>query len=110
LEGAEDPRNTKQEGVRMTKDELVARVANAAGMPKTHVNKVIKATLDEITKCLKKGDKVSFVGFGTFKTAKRAARTGRNPQTGAKIKIPATVVPKFSAGKSLKQAVSKKRK
>ncbi|RKZ32076.1 integration host factor subunit alpha, partial [bacterium] len=65
----------------MTKDELVTNVAKKANMPKTHVNKVIRATLDEITKALKKGDKVSFVGFGTFTTARRAARTGRNPQT-----------------------------
>ncbi len=93
----------------MTKDELVTRVANATGVPKTHVNNVIKATLTEITKCLKKGDKVSFVGFGTFYTRKRAARNGRNPQTGAKIRIPATVVPKFNPGKSLREAVRKKR-
>ena len=89
----------------MTKDELVARIAQATGMPKTHVNKVLRATLDEITKALKKGDKVSFVGFGSFYTAKRNKRTGRNPQTGATLKIPAANVPRFKAGKALKDLV-----
>lgn len=93
----------------MTKDELVAKIAQATGMPKTHVNKVLRATLDEITKALKKGDKVSFVGFGSFYTARRNKRTGRNPQTGEKITIPATTVPKFRPGKALREAVAKKK-
>jgi len=94
----------------MTKDELVAKIADASKTPKTQVNKMLKATLAEITKALKKGDKVSFVGFGTFVTAKRAKRIGRNPQTGEKLTIPATTVPKFKPGKQLREAVTKRRR
>ncbi len=93
----------------VTKEELVTRVARATNVPKTQVNTVLKATLEEITKALKKGDKVSLIGFGTFLAAKRAARKGRNPQTGEEIRIPATTVPKFRPGKALKEAVAKKR-
>lgn len=71
------------------------------------VSEVIKAEVDVTTKALKKGDKISIAGFGTFQTSKRAARTGRNPQTGAEIKIPASIAPKFKAGKALKDAVNK---
>ncbi len=94
----------------MTKDELVARIAEATNMPKAHVNKVLKATLEEITKALQQGEKISFVGFGSFYTAKRSARTGRNPQTGKKIQIPEAIVPKFKPGKALKEAVAKAKK
>jgi DNA-binding protein HU-beta len=91
----------------MTKDELVAKVANKVDMPKVNVNKILKATLDSITEALKKDDKVSFVGFGTFMVAKRAAKMGRNPKTGAPLKIPAAKVPKFRPGKALKEAVKR---
>ena len=94
----------------MTKDELVARVAKAAGLPKAKVNTVIKSTLDEIANALKKGEKVSFVGFGTFMVAERKERVGRNPRTREEIKIPATVVPKFRPGKTLKEMVKAAKK
>ena len=91
----------------MTKDELVAKVAGATNLPKTQINNMLKATLAEITSCLKTGDKISFVGFGTFSTANRAARSGRNPRDGKTIKIPATTVPKFKPGKALRDMVKK---
>lgn len=91
----------------MTKVELVAKIAEDAGISKKAAEAALAATLDGITKALKKGDKVSLVGFGTFETRKREARVGHNPQTGAEIKIKATTVPAFKAGKSLKDAVAK---
>jgi len=75
-------------------------------MPKAAAARALDATVDSIKKALKKGDTVSLVGFGTFKVGKRAARNGRNPRTGATIKIKAAKVPKFSAGKGLKDAVN----
>ena len=89
----------------MTKDELVAKAAQDAGIPKVKAAKVLESIMNGITKALKKGDKVSLVGFGTFSVAKRAAREGRNPATGQKIKIPAANVPKFKSGKKLRDAV-----
>jgi len=89
----------------MTKEELVAKVAQDAGITKTQAANALKSILASIEKALVKGDKVSLVGFGTFSVAKRAAREGRNPATGAPIKIPAANVPKFKAGKKLKEAV-----
>jgi DNA-binding protein HU-beta len=89
----------------MTKDEFVAKVSKNTGMSKAQSNKALKATLETITDALKKGDKISFVGFGTFSTSKRAKRIGRNPKTLEKITIPATTVAKFKAGKNLKEAV-----
>jgi len=89
----------------MTKDELVAKAAQDADIPKVKAAKALESVIDSITGALAKGDKVSLVGFGTFSVAKRAAREGRNPATGAAIKIPAANVPKFKAGKKLKDAV-----
>ena len=89
----------------MNKQDIIARIAKDTGMTKTKAVAAVDVLIDSITKALKKGDSVSFVGFGTFKTAQRKARTARNPQTGAAIKIAKRRVPKFSAGKALKQAV-----
>lgn len=89
----------------MTKEELIAKAAQDAGISKTQAAKVLKSILGSIEKALAKGDKVSLVGFGTFSVARRAARTGRNPATGQSIQIPAATVPKFKAGKKLKEAV-----
>ncbi len=91
----------------MTKDQLVAKMAKDAGISKRAANDALKTLLGSVTMALKKGQKCSFVGFGTFSTSKRKARTGRNPQTGAPLKIPAARVPKFKAGKSLRDAVKK---
>jgi DNA-binding protein HU-beta len=89
----------------MNKSELVANIAQKSGLTKKDVETVINGLLDEITGALSKGDKVQFVGFGTFETRKRASRSGRNPQTGAVIQIPETTVPAFKAGNKLKEAV-----
>jgi DNA-binding protein HU-beta len=89
----------------MTKAELVEKMAKDAGISKTDANKALSSFIDGITKTIKKGTKVTLVGFGTFSLVKRKARNGRNPKTGEKIKIPATKVPKFSAGAGLKMAV-----
>ena len=89
----------------MNKQEIVAKIAKDVGITKTSAAAAVDSAIDGITKALKKGDSVSFVGFGTFKTAHRKARTARNPRTGAPIKIPKRRVPRFSAGKALKQAV-----
>ena len=92
----------------MTKGELVAQIAADADISKAAAEKALKAFIDGITGALKKGDKVSLVGFGTFDISNRAARKGRNPQTGEEIQIKASTVPRFKAGKSLKDAVNKK--
>lgn len=89
----------------MNKQEVVARIAKDTGMTKSAAAAAIDSLLDSITRSLKKGDAVSFVGFGTFKISNRKARKARNPQTGATINIPKRRVPRFSAGKGLKQAV-----
>ena len=90
----------------MNKSDLVDAIAKSADMPKAAAARALDATVETIKKALKKGDTVSLVGFGTFKVGKRAARNGRNPRTGATIKIKAAKVPKFSAGKGLKDAVN----
>ncbi|HHL39202.1 MAG TPA: HU family DNA-binding protein [Deltaproteobacteria bacterium] len=94
----------------MTKAELVAAVAADTGLTKADAEKALAAVIANITKALKKGDPVSLVGFGTFDVSRRKARKGRNPQTGETIRIPAAKVPRFRAGKGLKEAVQRKRK
>jgi DNA-binding protein HU-beta len=92
----------------MTKAELISAVAEKSGLKKVDAEKAVAAFIASVTTALKKGDKLSLVGFGTFSTAKRAARKGQNPQTGKKINIPAATVPKFKPGKTLKEAVNSK--
>lgn len=89
----------------MNKKELIDEVAEVVDS-KTQAKAAVDCVLDSITTALKKGDSVTLTGFGTFKVTKRAARMGRNPQTGASIKIKARKVPGFSAGKNLKEAVN----
>ena len=89
----------------MTKGDLVKAIAKKAKCSKSCATVCLNTILEEITKALSKGKTVALTGFGTFSVSKRKARTGRNPQTGAKIKIPARKVPKFKAGKQLKKAV-----
>ncbi|MCL2634318.1 MAG: HU family DNA-binding protein [Oscillospiraceae bacterium] len=90
----------------MTKAELITMVADKAGTTKKDADAIITATLASIQETLAKGEKVQFTGFGTFEVRERAAREGVNPQTQKKIKIPATKVPAFKAGKALKEAVA----
>lgn len=89
----------------MNKSELIDAVAASADLSKASAGRALDAMLGTITKALKKGDEVTLVGFGTFTVRKRAARTGRNPQTGETLKIKAAKVPAFKAGKALKDAV-----
>ena len=91
----------------MNKGDLVEAVAKVVGKKKL-AQETVGCVLESITAALQKGEPVTLIGFGTFKVSKRAARTGRNPQTGKPIKIKAKKVPKFSAGKKLKDAVAKK--
>ena len=90
----------------MNKTELVAAVAEQADISKKDAEKVLKAFVDVVTEEMKKGEKVQLVGFGTFEVSERAAREGRNPQTGKTMKIEAWKAPKFKAGKALKDAVN----
>ncbi len=89
----------------MTKEEMIVKMATEAGITKAQATRAMKSMVTNITKSLKKGNKVTLVGFGTFGITKRKARMGRNPRTGAELKIPAAKVPKFKAGKALKDAV-----
>jgi len=89
----------------MTKAELIDKIASNASLTKADAGKALDACLDAVKAALKKGQKVTLVGFGTFSVSKRKARKGRNPRTGEEIKIAATKVPKFTAGKTLKDAV-----
>ena len=92
----------------MNKEELVQEIAKAAKVTQKDAAAVLGAWIDTIQTSVKKGQKVTLVGFGTFEARKRAARTGRNPQTGKEIKIAAKTVPAFSAGKKFKALVDKK--
>lgn len=89
----------------MNKQELIAKIAKDTNSSKAGAAAALDSMIEGITKSLKKGDSITFVGFGTFKTAQRKARTARNPQTGAAIKIPKRRVVRFTAGKGLKEAV-----
>ena len=92
----------------LTKKELADEVAKKAKLKKKDAEAAVDAMIDSITKTLKKGQKVQLVGFGTFEVRKRKARTGINPQTKQKIKIPASKAPAFRAGKALKDTIAKK--
>ena len=92
----------------MTKNELIDKMAESAEISKAAAGKALTAFMDGVKLTLKKGDKVSLVGFGSFSVSKRKARTGRNPKTGEAIKIAAANLPKFTAGKGLKDAVNAK--
>ena len=90
----------------MNKTELIAAIADKTELSKKDTEATLKAFVDVVTDAMKKDDKVQIVGFGTFEVAKRAARTGRNPQTGKSMKIKASKSPKFKAGKALKDALN----
>lgn len=90
----------------VTRDELIKAIAEKSDLTKDKASKALEAVLASITDSLKQGETVSLLGFGSFKVSKRAARQGRNPRTGAPISIPATTVPSFSAGKTLKETVN----
>ncbi len=89
----------------MNKAELIEHIANNAELNKAQAGRALDALVDAVRRTLKKGDSVSLIGFGTFAVTKRAARTGRNPRTGAAIKIKAAKIPKFRPGKGLKDAI-----
>ncbi|KMY60914.1 DNA-binding protein [Geobacillus stearothermophilus ATCC 12980] len=89
----------------MNKTELINAVAETSGLSKKDATKAVDAVFDSITEALRKGDKVQLIGFGNFEVRERAARKGRNPQTGEEMEIPASKVPAFKPGKALKDAV-----
>lgn len=90
----------------MNKSELIEAIAESAGISKSTARNALDGAIDAIKKALKKGDMVNLVGFGSFYVGKRAARSGKNPQTGESIEIKAAKMPKFRAGKALKDAVN----
>lgn len=94
----------------MTKAEIVGKIAEGAELTKAQAEKAATIFLNSIVEALKEGDKVTFVGFGTFSASEKAARVGRNPQTGAEIKIPAKMAVKFKVGKAFQEAVQPKKK
>ena len=93
----------------MNKSELIEVIAKKAVLSKVKAGEAVDAFIAAVTASLKGGNSVTLIGFGSFSTAKRAARVGRNPKTGKEIKIAATTTPKFKAGKALKEAVAKKK-
>ena len=93
----------------MNKSQLIDAIASKADISKAKAGEAIDALVSAVTEALKSGDSVTLIGFGSFTTASRAERIGRNPKTGDEIKIEATTTPKFKAGKALKDAVSKKK-
>ena len=90
----------------MNKTELITAIAESADISKKDSEKALKAFVDVVTEELKKGEKIQLVGFGTFEVSERAERTGRNPQSGKEMVIPASKAPKFKAGKALKDMVN----
>ena len=96
----------KIEGDDMNKSQLIDQIASGADISKAAAGRALDSFIDAVTGALKEDDKVSLVGFGTFEVRQRAARTGRNPQAGAEIKIAAANVPAFKAGKALKDCVN----
>jgi len=93
----------------MNKSELIEAIAKEADLSKAAAERALSAAIDTVVKAVTKGDSVTLVGFGTFKSSKRAARTGRNPQTGKELKIAATTVPRFTAGATFKASVAGKK-
>ncbi len=89
----------------MTKAELVAKIASEVGLTKSQADKAVAGFVSAVTGALSAGDKVTLVGFGTFSVVKRSKREGRNPRTGKKMKIPAKIVAKFKAGKTLSERI-----
>ncbi len=90
----------------MNKTELVAKIAEGAELTKAEAARALKSFEETVTETMKNGEKISIIGFGSFETSTRAARTGRNPQTGKEIQIPEATIPKFKAGKALKDSVN----
>jgi len=105
MESNNRERYSKIGGMTLNKAELVNKVAEKAGLSKKDAEKAVVAVFDTIQTSLQAGDKVQLVGFGTFETRERGARTGRNPRSGETIQIPASKVPAFKAGKALKDAI-----
>ena len=94
----------------MNRKELVGKIAEKSGLTQKDADTAVKAFVEAVSEALQARDKVQLIGFGTFETAERAARTARNPQTGEPIKIKKAIVPKFKAGAALKQTVNTKKK
>jgi DNA-binding protein HU-beta len=103
----ERQRSTIESGESMNKADLVDRIAGACSVSKSQATTAIDTTVDSVTAALRKGDRVALIGFGTFSVSQRKARNGRNPQTGATIKIAARRVAKFTPGNELKKVVNK---